>query len=100
MFSFLKDRLQQGKKTALLFAFSSSVQLFHQLYQQNNRDLFNETVVIADNWIVKNIPEYRGLIFGYPHEEIGKTAAMMMKSLFAEEKVRDISLDMVVKDLR
>lgn len=100
VFSFLKDRLQQGKKTALLFAFSSSVQLFHQLYQQNNRDLFNETVVIADNWIVKNIPEYRGLIFGYPHEEIGKTAAMMMKSLFAGEKVRDISLDMVVKDLR
>ena len=96
-FSVLKEMLMKKQMPSLVFAYSSWFDDILKMYHEEGCDPYAKTLFLCDEWVVKKIPEYRGLILSYPHEELGEHAAELMENMFNGRKVQNIELNMRTK---
>lgn len=96
-FNMLKELLKKKKEPSMIFSYSFWFDDILKMYLEEGMEPYKNTLFFCDEWVVKNIPDYRGLILAFPHKELGECAAELMEDLFNGKNPASVKMNLYTK---
>ena len=94
----IREGFRKNEIPAMVFTHTSWTEDIIRIFEDAGIDPYENTLFIGDICQTRLIPGYRGISFGYPHEELGEAVNTLIVRQKEHGTVKNICLKMIVKE--